>query len=77
MFLKDRLKDRKTLMQIGLICLILGNSTHFLIRPESTPGRDWVDGIFGLLIGLSIGLLLMSLRRKESETRRGRDRCVS
>ena len=66
MSLKNRLKDRKTLMNIGLVCLVLGNATHFLIRPESTPARDWVDGIFGLLIGLSIGLLLMSLRRKES-----------
>ena len=66
MLLENRLKDRKTLMQIGLVCLILGNATHFLIRPTGSPARDWVDGVFGLLIGLSIGLLLLSLRRKES-----------
>jgi hypothetical protein len=57
------LKNRK--MQIGLICLILANATHFLIRPASTPARDLVDGIFGLLIGISIALLLLSLRRSE------------
>lgn len=66
MLLKNRLKERKTLMQIGLVCLILGNATHFLVRPAGSIARDWVDGIFGLLIGLSIGLLLLSLRRKES-----------
>jgi hypothetical protein len=66
MSLKSRLKDRKTLMQIGLICLILGNATHFLVRPTGSFARNLVDGVFGLLIGLSIGLLLLSLRRTES-----------
>jgi hypothetical protein len=59
------LKNRKTLMQVGLICLILGNATHFLLRPAGSSGQDLVDGIFGLLIGLSIGCLLLSLRRSE------------
>jgi hypothetical protein len=65
MSLKDRLKNRKSLMQIGLVFLILGNVTHFLVRPTATPARDVVDGVFGLLIGLSIGCLLLSLRRTE------------
>ena len=65
MLLKNRLKDRKTMTQLGLVLLILANATHFLVRPAGSAARDVVDGIFGLLIGLSIGLLLMSLRRSE------------
>jgi hypothetical protein len=65
MSLIDRLKNRKSRMQIGLVFLILGNATHFLVRPTGTPARDVVDGVFGLLIGLSIGCLLLSLRRTE------------
>jgi hypothetical protein len=57
------LKNRR--LQIGLIFLILANATHFLVRPAGTPARDVVDGIFGLLIGISITLLLLSLRRRE------------
>ena len=59
------LKNRKTMMQIGLVFLILGNASHFLVRPAGTSARDVVDGIFGLLIGISIALLLLSLRRSE------------
>jgi hypothetical protein len=29
------------------------------------PHRDWVDGIFGLMLGVSIGLNLMALRLKK------------
>jgi hypothetical protein len=58
------LQNRESMRQIGLICFILGQATHFLIRPASTPARDLVDGIFGLLLGISIALLLLSLRRR-------------
>jgi hypothetical protein len=60
------LKNRKTMMQIGLICLILGNATHFLLRPAERSGQDLVDGIFGLLIGVSIACLLLGLQRTGS-----------
>jgi len=66
MFLRNRLKDRKTLMNIGLVCLILGNAAHWFLHPTARFGQGLVDGTFGLLIGISIGCLLMSLRRTES-----------
>jgi hypothetical protein len=65
MFLKNRLKDRKTLMNVGLVCFILGQATHWFLRPTDRFAQDLVDGVFGLLIGLSIGLLLLSRRRRE------------
>src|SRR6476661_2496045 len=44
------LKNRESMRQIGLACFVLAQATHFLIRPASTPARDLVDGIFGLLL---------------------------
>ena len=62
------LKNRESMRQIGLVCFVLAQVTHFLIRPASTPARDLVDGIFGLLLGISIGLLLLSLRRRRESS---------
>jgi uncharacterized membrane protein YhhN len=58
------LKSRESVRQIGLACFVLAQVTHFLIRPVSTPARDLADGLFGVLLGISIGLLLLSLRRR-------------
>ena len=68
MFLKDRLKDRKTLRNVGLVCFLLGQAAHWFLRPTDRFAQDIVDGIFGLLIGLSIGLLLWSLRLRRKES---------
>ncbi len=65
MILKDRLKDRSTLMRIGLVCLLLGNLSHWFLHPTAAFGQGLVDATFGLLIGISIGCLLASLRRTE------------
>jgi hypothetical protein len=65
MTLRNRLKDHSTLMRIGLVCLLLGNLSHWFLRPTAAFGQDLVDGTFGLLIGISIGCLLASLRRTD------------
>jgi hypothetical protein len=62
MSLKDRLGHRNTMMRIGFACLLAGNLVHWFLRPGSRLGQDLVDGVFGLLIGLTIGCLLVSLR---------------
>jgi hypothetical protein len=63
--LKARLKDRSTLMRIGFGCLLLGNLSHWFLHPTAAFGQDLVDATFGLLIGISIGCLLASLRRTD------------
>jgi len=65
MSLRNRLKDRGTLMRIGLACLLLGNLSRWFLRPTAAFGQGMVDATFGFLIGLSIGCLLVSLRRRE------------
>ena len=54
--------DRKTLMRLGMFCLILGAlSLRYLARlPGMTP--DLADGGAGLFYGLAIGLLILSTR---------------
>ena len=66
MSLQERLKDRNTLVRIGLVCLVIGNLLHLLARPTPAFDQGLIDGVFGLFTGLAIGCLLMSLRRKES-----------
>jgi uncharacterized membrane protein YhhN len=68
MSLKNRLKDPKTLLNIGLVCFLLGQAVHWFVRPTDRVALDVVDGIFGLLLGLSIGLTLWSLRLRRKES---------
>ena len=64
MMLKSRMKDPDTMMRIGLVCLVLANLSHFFLHPGGRLGQDLVDGVFGLLIGLTIGCLLVSIWRR-------------
>ena len=65
MNLGNRLKDRTTLMRIGLVCLVLGNLSHWFLHPTAAFGQGMVDATFGFLMGISIGCILASLRRTE------------
>ena len=59
MIYPHRRKHTRTLMPIGMLCLVIA-----LICPRYSPrlGRpDWSDGIRGLLFGLSIGLNLLAV----------------
>ncbi len=61
MTLRNRLKEPNTLMRIGLVCLVLGNLSRF-VHPSSNFPADLIDGMTGLLFGVSIACLLMSIR---------------
>jgi hypothetical protein len=65
MTLRDRLRDRNTLMRVGFAALLLGNLVHWFLHPPAAFGQGLVDATFGLLIGISIGCLLASLRRTD------------
>lgn len=55
-------------MNIGLVCFLLGQGVHWFVRPTGRLALDIVDGIFGVLLGLSIGLMLWSLRLRRKES---------
>jgi len=60
---KNRLKTRDPLMTIGMASFLLGNLIHYFLHPAGPSAQDLVDGSFGLLYGIAIGSILLSLRR--------------
>jgi len=53
----DRVKQPCTLIQIGLLFLVLANSAHYFLHPGPVLTERYTDFINGILYGLSIGLL--------------------
>jgi hypothetical protein len=66
--LKKLTRDRQTMMSIGMIALILANISHFLIHPAGHSAQEFSDGFYGVLIGISIGCNLLSLRRHDRQS---------
>lgn len=62
MILGDRIKNCKTMLRIGMICLLL-----FFMWPRFFPfaanlGPDLIDGVRGFLLGVSVGVNLWAVR---------------
>jgi hypothetical protein len=53
-------------MQLGNLALLIGFIWHWFVRPSAFLSDKWIDGIFGLFIGLAITLLLCSISRRRS-----------
>jgi hypothetical protein len=66
MILRNRLSGN-TLRSIGLVCLILASLSRWFLHPTPRLGPSLVDATIGLLYGVSIGCLLLSLRRTERQ----------
>ncbi len=65
MFLRNQLRDRQTLMSIGMLALILGNISHYFFHPGAAFSQNFVDAFTGLWFGISIGCNLLSLGRPD------------
>jgi hypothetical protein len=67
MIFQNRMKERN-LMLTGMAFLAIANLLHWLLRPTAGFGQDSIDGTYGVLFGVSIGCLLLSLwlRRRRS-----------
>ena len=50
-------------MAMGSFALAAGLMLKTLVHPEGQIAKDWLDGICGLLIGVSLGLNLFGLMR--------------
>ena len=59
--LRNRLNNPKTLVFLGTLMLAIASICRFL-TPRFRP--DYVDGVTGLLYGMSFAFLLMSVIRK-------------
>lgn len=70
MNLRNRLNDGNTLRSIGLVSLILASLSRWFLHPTAGFGQGLIDGTTGLLYGVSIGCLLLSLRRTNRQCSR-------
>jgi hypothetical protein len=64
MTLRTRLKDHTVVLRVGLIFLLLANLSRYFFHPSATFSEGFVDLTTGLLFGLAIGSLLLSVTMK-------------
>ena len=57
-----KITNRNTMRKIGLVALALGSTTHALLQRFAPGTVDLWDGVWGVLLGISIGCLLLSLQ---------------
>ena len=71
MTLRNRFTNRNPLMCVGLMFLALGNTSHYFLQRflEHRLSENLNDRIFGLLMGIAFGCLLLSLRQPPRRTR--------
>jgi hypothetical protein len=72
MTFRTRLKDQSVVFRSGLLFVILANLSRRFFHPGVTFSEGFVDAFTGLLFGLAIGLLLLSVsmkRRRPDEKR--------
>ena len=58
MILRHGPKGPKTILRLGMLCLLLGLVAPWLVHPTSTFWQDALDGVRGLLLGAAIALNL-------------------
>ena len=73
MFLKKRMQDHRFVMVLGLYFLVGANLFQWLSRRltqhPSVRYENLIDGVNGLLFGIAIGLLILSVWRHGREKR--------
>ncbi len=64
MSIHERMKDPNLVMRLGLVFLIIALIANRFIHPAAIVNDGWTDGIKGLLYGLAIGFMLLSVYRR-------------
>ena len=54
-------------IRIGLVFLILASLSRWTLQPVGGLSEPWADAVIGLLYGVSIGLMLIGVRRRGRE----------
>ena len=62
MIFKKESVDPKLVMRLGMLCLAISIAWPRLVPLTGSMGTDLVDGIKGLLLGLSLGLFFWAGR---------------
>jgi len=54
----------KHVLRLGLLCFVASSLFGYFGPRTGLASENWIDGIHGFLLGASIALMLLSLRRK-------------
>jgi hypothetical protein len=61
---ESRLSRRNGMwLVVANLCLCAGIALGVVMHPAGQAAKDWMDGVRGLLVGLSIGVNLMVVMR--------------
>ncbi len=60
--LRERSRKDRVLFGIANIALCIGIVLPYLVKAASETERNWVHGVTGMLLGISIGINLFGLR---------------
>ena len=60
----NRLKDPAIQIRIGLVFLVLASLWNWFVNRSGHKSSDVVDGVRGLLYGVSIGCMLLGIMRR-------------
>jgi hypothetical protein len=52
------------MIAFAMLCLVFAMLLPKIIHPTARLGQDWIDGVDGLLFGISIGINLLAARRR-------------
>lgn len=62
MLLKNRAKDPKALIRLGMLALLFSIAWPRLIATPAGFSEGWMDGVQGALLGIAIGLIILAAR---------------
>ena len=62
MSVRNRLNNPKHLIRIGMACLLIAILSQRFLHPTAIFGSELIDGVRGVLYGLSIGFNLWAVR---------------
>jgi hypothetical protein len=58
------MKTPDTFLRLGMTALLFASVLNFSASRTQGAAEPWIDGAMGLMYGLAIGLLLLSVRLK-------------
>lgn len=59
----SRFNDPSVLVRVGAASLLAGALMNWFVLPAAGAWQDAADGLFGLLIGVTIASFLLAVRR--------------
>jgi hypothetical protein len=65
---RTRLKNPDVVLRIGLLAMAVGGTLRIFVHPASTAWQDRLDGLTGLLYGIAISAILLSLWKRRRQT---------